>query len=194
MALLSESDLLRIMPSFRYLSTAARQEYLEKVNAAADENEKPSDAVNSRGMIEGSDIDDMQATHESMGNGFKLPSGGFATQQDARQQAARVHDPARIMAPEQPQNGGLSGGQAFVRRAMGISSAPAQSPDDRASGNALPNGTFQPGNEDPNDAQFGAAGKSPADDSTTPGGGPQGRNPQWWIRNIPAAGRGLKRS
>jgi len=83
---------------------------------------------------------------------------------------------------------GMTPGARFVQKALAGTNQQMQSRRDNFSGN-----------EDKNDDQFGAGGKTVADDDLTPGGGPRGGAPPGqgqpsWIRNIPAAGRfGLRR-
>jgi len=77
MGLLSEDDVKRIVPTLAHRPAALRQ-FMAALDRAGDENERPSDAVNSRGMIEGSDVEDLEGyRRENMGNGFQLPEGAF---------------------------------------------------------------------------------------------------------------------
>lgn len=183
----TENDLIKQFPDLRK-NPALLKMMVEAVGGVGGSALRPSEALDSKGRVHGSDLGQdkefftdpsaMESYRKAnMGNGFQLPDGGFHTQQDIREM-----DPARARASEQPQEG-MTPGQAWVRKATaGMNPAVGTEKDSFI------------GNQDRNDAEFGAGGKTVADDDVTPAGGPRGGGPPW-IRNIPAAGRsGIRRT
>ncbi len=177
----TENELVKQFPDLRKNPALLRM-MVQAVGSTRGSALRPSEAVNSRGMIEGSDLDkdgfgqDMESwRRENMGNGFELPTEGFHTHQEIRNM-----DSVRADASK----GALSPGRAFVQKALaGTNRAMESENDDGFSGN-----------QDPNDNGEGG-GKSVFDDRTQPGNPNPNPGKERWTRNLPAPGRfGLRRA